>query len=256
VIFIHGHAFNEENTPEASTAAFAKIQEKMQEEGFIDAGQLDLSSISEDLSKCSAPAAFRATYYYTPYFSLGDYKVTVQKSERIENYALRLKEIIDFVKQKTGREKVTIIAHSMGGLVLREYVSLFGADDLDKAILINAPNHGVSGKVEKYCSVIGASKECEDLSSGSVFLSKLNVMPLSPEVAAKFYNIISTGCEMDDGKEGDGIVTKDSAYLESGKNYFIRGQCTDALKTNLHNEILEPGKYPQTYQLFLQILRE
>jgi len=254
ILFIHGHALNKANTPEASMEAFARIQNKMLDEGFINAGELNMDHISSDLEKCSFPATIRATYYYNPYFSLGKYTLTVQKSERIENYALRLKEMINFVKEKTGQEKVHLVAHSMGGLVAREYIALFGINDLGKVILINTPNHGIAGKVDQFCSIVGASKECEDLSIGSVFLNKLNSRKLP--TGFEIYNLKSKGCLMDNGVEGDGVVTLESANLPGVKNYVIQGKCTDSLQTDLHNQVLNPDLYPQTAELIVKLLQE
>ena len=58
-----------------------------------------------------------------------------------------LKELIDLLKFRTGRDKVVIVAHSMGGLVARSYMQIFGDEDVDKIIMITTPNKGVSGSV-------------------------------------------------------------------------------------------------------------
>ncbi len=57
-----------------------------------------------------------------------------------ENY---LKPCIDRAKSEAGTDKVDIAAHSLGGLVAREYLQ--GSeyrDDVDKLALIGTPNHG------------------------------------------------------------------------------------------------------------------
>ena len=140
----------------------------------------------------------------------------------------------------------------MGGLVTREYLSLFGDNDVNKIILIGTPHKGVLGKVQKYCSVLGSQKECDDMAKDSIFLSRLNSKKL-PE-NNDIYAIRANGCKMDDDKEGDGIVTDESGYLDGAKNYVIKGRCTDALQTNLHSTILDPDLYPQTYDLINEIL--
>ena len=162
--------------------------------------------------------------------------------------------MIEFIKENSGSQKINIVAHSMGGLVLRQYVDLFGSNDLNKIIFVNVPHKGVTGKVEKYCSVIGASKECEDLSMGSIFLQRINSKPLP--VGVELYNIRSTGCLMDNSKTGDGIVTFDNAYLEGVEDFVIEGECTDALQTSLHNNVLDPDKYPQTVELITSLLKK
>jgi triacylglycerol esterase/lipase EstA (alpha/beta hydrolase family) len=165
-----------------------------------------------------------------------------------------LKEIIDLIKLRTGKDKVTIVAHSMGGLVTREYLSIFGYNNVNKIILINTPNHGVSGKVKDLCSVFGSKKECEDMSEGSIFLARLNNQKI-PETA-KIYSIRSVGCPMDNNQIGDGIVTNSSAYLEGAQNFVIKGKCTDSLQTSLHGDVLKPQKYPEMYNLVEKILKE
>ncbi len=257
VIFVHGHMIYESNDP--NPASFADIQKKLNNDGFLNAGELDLTQAYEIdqegiLGRMDAPFTFRGSYYFITEYGIGDYKLSIQKSERIENYAIRLKEIISLIKYKTGRDKVNIVAQSMGGLVARDYLTIFGYDDVDKVVLINTPNHGVSGRVKNLCSVFGSKKECEDMSEGSIFLTRLNSQKI-PE-NAKVYVIRSVGCTMDNGEIGDGIVTNSSAYLEGAQNFVIKGKCTDKLQTSLHGDTLKPEMYPEVYNLILKILKE
>jgi uncharacterized alpha/beta hydrolase family protein len=254
LLFIHGHSFNEGNDPESSLAAFAKIQEELEKENFVNVGDVSFDNFYSDLDKCASAMSMRATYYNIPSFDVGKYKVTAQKSERIENYALRLKEIINLVRESTGSDKITLVAHSMGGLVAREYIDLFGSSSLEKVIFVNVPHHGVDGKVKKYCSIIGASKECEDLSKGSVFLNRINSKSLPTKI--DFFNIRSKGCMMDGGKEGDGIVTLDSSFLKGVEEIIIEGKCTDSLNSDLHNNVLDPDLYPETAGIILDFVKK
>ncbi len=252
VLFIHGHTFNEENTPEYSMSAFTKIQRELQNEGFINAGELDFEDIPKnEWGRVGKPVTVRATYYYITYYDIGSYSIVAQKSERIENYAIRLREIIELLKYRTGADKVNIVAHSMGGLVAREYISLFGQDSVNKLILINTPNHGITDSIYRFCKLMGSSKECSDMKHDSIFLQRLNSRRISD---VDIYAIRSTGCNMN-GEEGDGIVTEESAYLDQAKNYAIEGRCTDTFNTNLHSEVLDPELYPQTLELITKILK-
>jgi uncharacterized alpha/beta hydrolase family protein len=258
VVFIHGHAFNDANNPDFSMNSFSNMQRKLSDDGFISFGELDLESdLKGEKGKwgiINKPITLRASYYYITHYDVATYRVNVQKSESIENYALRLKEIIDLVKQKTGSSKVNIVAHSMGGLVTRQYLQLFNYDSVDKIILINTPNNGVSGRVNSLCSIFGASKECTELAEGSIFLNRLNSKSL-PE-NNNVFAIRSTGCAMDDKKDGDGIVNSDSAYLEGAKNYEIKGICKNSFGTDLHTDSLNPEEYPEMYNLIKNILSE
>ena len=67
VLFIHGHAFNDANTPEYTMNSFGAIQKKLQSEGFLNAGQLDLSKSfydikNENWGKFGVPVTARASF--------------------------------------------------------------------------------------------------------------------------------------------------------------------------------------------------
>jgi pimeloyl-ACP methyl ester carboxylesterase len=228
----------------------------MLDDGFVNGGEINPGSEIEPrmqgiLGYSGAPVTMRSSFYYIIDYSVGSYVFKIRKSERIENYALRLKELIDIVKFKTGAEKIDIVAHSMGGLVVLEYASLFGDDNINKIILINSPYGGISKSISKYCSFLSASKECNDMEEGSIFIKRLN----SKDMPDNLFAIRSIGCKMGD-TTGDGIVTNESAYIKGAENYAIEGRCTDALNTNLHTQVLDPALYPETYGLIRDILKE
>jgi len=257
IILVHGHALNKKTSPETSLESFAKIQKNLQEEGIINAGQIDLQNIESippgEYGRSGIPISVRASYYYIHYYDIGNYQIRTQKSERIENYALRLQEVISIVKERTGAQKVNIIAHSMGGLVTREYLRIFGDDNVYKAILIATPNYGVSGRTKDICNFLGSKRECEDMSEGSVFLKRLN--QAKPPQKTKIYTIAGLGCPIE-GEESDGLVKYESVPLPYAQNFNITGKCTDILKSNLHDEMLEPDKYPEVYEIVKDILKE
>ncbi len=56
-----------------------------------------------------------------------------------------LKEKIDEVKVLTGKDKIDIVSHSMGGLIARSYIqSNSFENDVEKIVLLGTPNHGSS----------------------------------------------------------------------------------------------------------------
>lgn len=256
IIFIHGHAISKENRPELSHEAFGKIQNLMEDEGFINAGQMGEQGIPEiskgEWGQFDSPITIRASYYFLTYYDIGTYQVITQKSDKLENYAIRLKEAINIIKSKTGKNKVTIIAHSMGGLVAREYERLFGPEDLHLIITIGTPNKGIEGRIKKLCSITGASRECRDMNHDSIFLRKLNAhVPKVP-----IYTIRANGCKMSENKTGDGIVLAENVPLAYATNYEIIGNCTDFLNSNLHTRFLDPEIYPETYNTMLKIIKK
>lgn len=240
ILFIHGHAFNKDLSAEYSLNAFNELQMKLEEVGYVNAGGVSLYTPTEKgegtWGLFKTPVSVKGSYYYDTYFTSGGYTFVQQKSERIETYALRLKELIETVQYKTGREKVIIVAHSMGGLVTRRYMQLFGDEDVAKLIMIGTPNKGVVGSVAQYCDIVGEQRECEDMNEKSLFMGKLNA---GKKPAIPTFVIVGIGCEMD-GKEGDGVVLKENGQLEGAKTYFVKGSC-DGLET-WHTEMLHDTK--------------
>ncbi len=249
VIFVHGHAISKENRPEMSHESFAKWQDLLETDGYINAGQLGENTDiipDGDWGRMSAPVTMRVSYYVLSYYDLGSYQLVAQKSDKIENYALRLNEKIDLIKQRTGKDKVIIVAHSMGGLVVREYLSVFGEDSVDKFLLLGTPNYGVEGRVKRLCSLTGSSKECTEMGAGSIFLKRLN-SPLN-DVSIPSYTLRALGCDMS-GEDGDGIVLGRNVLLPFSTNFILNGTCTDSLETDLHTNMLDPDLYPETFTL-------
>ncbi len=257
VLFIHGHSFNKQNSPESSLNSFTMIERLLQNEGFINAGQLDLKNIDSipngEYGKSGYPITISGSYYYLNYYDLGTYRIITQKSEHLENYALRLNEMINIIKQRTGSKKVNIVAHSMGGLVAREYIRIFGEDSVNKLVMISTPNNGISGNVANYCGYFGADVECQDMTQDSVFLKRLNSAQIPS--AVKIYTIAGSGC-LTNNEDGDGVAALNSVSLSYGQNFIVNGSCLDPLKISLHQDIINPSKYPAAYNLLREILNK
>jgi len=60
----------------------------------------------------------------------------------IENFAPQLHHRIDAISQATGQPRVIIIAHSLGGLVVRQYMAEYGSARIAKLITLGSPHHG------------------------------------------------------------------------------------------------------------------
>ncbi len=253
IIFIHGHAFLEQSSVEESLQAFSQIQFELQQDGFVSARTFDIGTYAIDekpYTYIPRPVTFRSSFYTINSFSVGSYGVSIRKTERIENYALRLREIIDDVRRVTKSQNVSIVAHSMGGLVLREYLQLFGDSAIEKSITINTPHQGIVGRVASLCRTAGSNKECEDMTKGSIFLQRLSQQQLPDS----FYSIQAVGCQMGD-TTGDGIVQVEQSIIDANM-ILVNGTCTDLAQTNLHTDILRVDKYPQLVDILRDILMD
>ena len=254
IILLHGHEFNQGISAEYSLDAFTKIQDNLEKDNYLNAGSLRVSIYNESLKgiyeNINSPLTIKSSYYFDIYTNTGSTSVIETKSDSIDTYAIRLRDIINIVKYKTGKDKVTIVAHSMGGLVARRYIQVFNANDIDKLILIGTPNHGIDNNIYKYCFVFGADVECTDMGKDSLFINKLNQQEIKN---IPIYNIIGTGCLMDN-EQGDGIVKNSSSYLSYAKNYYVNGTCSGL--NFFHADLVDSDKYPEVYEIINQTLRE
>jgi len=255
VMLIHGHAVSEGVSAEYSLEGFTKIQTKLEEDGYLKSGVITLYSpqaVTPGLwGKSGKPVVVRTSYYFDVFQETPENYIVVQtKSESIDAYAIRLKELVDVIKYRAGKPKVNLVAFSMGGLVARRYVQVFGDQDVDKLILIGTPNNGVVGEIATVCPLLGSELECRDLTEGSLFLNKLN-RGLKPKIPV--YTIVGTGCYMGVG-QGDGTVLEDHATLSWAENHIIKGVCTGKFKP-LHLDLLKPELYPEAYETLVKILK-
>lgn len=247
IILVHGHSFNEKISAELSLEAFSDFSKKLEEEGYIDAGNFYGNQYDElskgYLGKINNSVVLKTTYYIDTLVSDEGSFILESKGDNIDKYSERLNEIISNVKYLTGKDKVIVVAHSMGGLVARKYIQKYGENSVDKIILVGVPNKGVDGRVMGSCSILGANAECEDLYENSYFLADLNSAPL-PNIP--IYNIVGVGCFWE-GSNGDGIVKNESAYLEGAQNIFAEGTC-DGLNF-FHVDLIKPEEYPGIYEI-------
>jgi len=255
IIFLHGHAIEKDLSAEYSLEGFNRIQEKLEEDGYINAGTITLFSGYDVpngiLGLLNVSFTIRASYYFDIFKNPENYVVVQTKSENIDTYAIRLNDLIDNVKYKTGKNKVNIVAFSMGGLVTRRYIQIFGEDDVNKVVLIGTPNKGIVGSIADYCPLTGERLECRDMSSDSLFINKLNSGDL-PSIP--IYNIIGTGCEMKEGL-GDGAVLEEKAYLEGANNFIIDGKCRSSVAP-LHLDLRNINMYPEVYNILVKVLEK
>ncbi|MBU0470964.1 MAG: alpha/beta hydrolase, partial [Nanoarchaeota archaeon] len=198
ILFLHGHAISQGTSAEYSLEGFNDIQNRLEEEGFLNAGTVTLYTSTDSPEGVwglpPVPLTIRGSYYFDVFKQPDNYYLVQTKSENIDTYAIRLKELVDIVKYKTGKPKVNIVAFSMGGLVARRYLQIFGTENAHKLVMIGTPNKGITGTVAEICAFAGAELECRDLQADSLFMNKLN-SGKNPDIPV--YNIVGTGCEMD-----------------------------------------------------------
>jgi pimeloyl-ACP methyl ester carboxylesterase len=252
VIFLHGHDFSSVVSPEYNLNMLSELQRSLEDDGYLDFGSFLVNVPDYNLSgiwgKTNYPISVRGSYYFDTILEGEDINILQTKKDNIDTYAIRLREVVDTVLQKTNREKVVLVTHSMGGLVSRRYMQIFGEEKVSKIVFIAAPHHGVSDSVAKFCDFFGSDAECNDLVQGSLLLNKLeNYGALGIES----HNIIGVGCEMN-GETGDGVVKNSSAYLDWSKNYYFNGTC-GAIET-LHNDMMVEKKYGEVFEILKEIM--
>ena len=250
ILLVHGHSFNDAVSAESSIGDLRSIQEELTKDGVIDGGYIILNNIEDTgtFARTNRQIVFASSYYFDIYQNK-DSAVTLQtKADSLDTYALRLNDIVENVKKITNRDKVYIIAHSMGGLVTRRYMQIFGDDSVEKLVMIGTPNHGIDGYVLSTCPIFGANSHCRDMDKDSLFINKLNYGSI-PKINTSV--IIGMGCKTD-GVESDGIVKNESAYLTWATDYYVNGTCNGV--SFLHQTILDVDKYPDTYKYIKQEL--
>jgi pimeloyl-ACP methyl ester carboxylesterase len=253
VMLVHGHAFSGSTSPEYSAGGFlAEIQRRLQDDGYLDIGTVTPGTppVREGLwGLAGRPVVARASYYYNAYRDESSFVLVTQKSESIDTYAIRMKEIVDRLRHNTGQDKIHFVAYSMGGLVVRRYIQIFGDEHVASVTTIGSPHAGVGQRVTSLCPVLGEQKECDDMREGSVFLRKLNDPQFT--IDAPFMAVVGHGCDTDGG-DGDGVVKASSATPTSTMASDLRivninGTCTDFFGTELHGTILDTELYPAVY---------
>lgn len=253
LVFVHGHSFNKDLTVEFTLEGFNSFESKLESEGYLEAGAVSVYTEKEDIpewSKIPMPLMLKLSYYYDILKQPENYVLVVRKSERIDSYAIRLKEIIDTVTYKTGRNKVIIVAHSMGALVSRRYIQIFGTGKVDRLILLGAPNKGIEGSVAVLCPVLGEQPECDDMKTDSIFMNKLN---MGRQPAIPVYNFVAEGCDMQ-GEAGDGIILKRNALLDGDnvQNIIVSGNCSGV--DFFHVNMLDADRNPHVFQKVKEVL--
>ena len=92
------------------------------------------------------------------------------------------------------------------------------------------------------------------MKSDSNFISSLNAGD-ETYGNVKYYTIAGSGCILS-GVDGDGISRVESVQLNGANNVKVNGKCGGSLNRDFHGNLLDPNKYPQTYDYIKQFLNE
>jgi Palmitoyl protein thioesterase len=288
IIFIHGHSVSNEDTTAYSINAFTEMQDELDEEELVeDKGVIIPNSnkyeISEGLwGELDKPISVRTTYY-KGLVENDDFTIESEDKKSIEEYGERLSSVVEIIKHHTGKDKVILITHSMGGLVSRSYIkNSGGAENVYALITIGTPNHGVDGNESQYngletnniidfgkslfastanafmglpsgCNLLHGGKECGEMWYKSDFILNLNSED-ETYGNVRYYSIIGDCCDGTDGTSDDEAVSVDSATLNGAENTIIYGSEIEGTGT-FHQNLIHPSKVPKVYLKLKEILR-
>nr|WP_060586136.1 alpha/beta fold hydrolase [Aeromonas schubertii] len=90
----------------------------------------------------------------------------------IDDMVPQLARRIDAVLIATGATRVTLIGHSMGGLVCRDYLALHGAGKVDRLVTLATPHQGSE------LANLGIGDNAREMEPGSGWLQRFAAMPI------------------------------------------------------------------------------
>ena len=262
IIFVHGHSAFSWNNLDYSINAFRIFQDKLSEEKkYLSAGiilpETDINKVKAgDWGKIRKPVSILVSYYKGVYNEQGG-TIGKQQDQQIDIYSQRLSDIVDKVLHHTNKDKVIIVAHSMGGLVSRNYIKNYGGQNkVYKLVTIGTPNHGIFGwLVGGLCGATHLGlPECQDMQPDSNFMKNLNS---GNEAIVSTLAIIGT-CreEYDPGRnityKHDEVVRDYSAKINGAQNIVINGNCIDGGGT-FHQELVKNNEVYKEIINFLNI---
>jgi triacylglycerol esterase/lipase EstA (alpha/beta hydrolase family) len=172
-------------------------------------------------------AGYDVTMLVYPDYGFGD----------IHANAVRLASLVSSVRARTGAARVDLVAHSMGGLVSRDYVkTLGGSATVDSLVMMGTPNYGTSiANIASFfllgdCAGITA---CQQMAKGSSYLANLNAG--DDTIGNVAYTSIAT-------KVDEVVIPYSTAFLANDgniANIAVQNQC--ALRFPMHLGLILDG---------------
>lgn len=238
VVFIHGHAMERlaggRGDVQTSLNTFNFMSKYFSENGYVEKSTFYPESseltIKGSWAYCNKPIVVRLTYYEG--LQSG---TTHNYKESIAEYSPTLKKEIDAILTNTNKDKVIIVAHSMGGVLSRYYIlKNEGKDKVHKLITIASPHYGIRTSTS-LISWLGA-KESEQMKPNSGFLDMLN-NPVDSLVPTYTICGNNKGCLTEDC---DGLVYVNSCRLKMEiKNMIFTGPQYEHSPMLQHQEIAQ-----------------
>lgn len=127
----------------------------------------------------------------------------------IRQYASSIHEAIDELLATTGAPSVKVLCHSMGGVAIRYYATVYGHDKIDSVMTLGSPHFGTS------LSLLGIGKNVKQMAWGGYFLRRLREHPIDAEFQRKITSLWTPH---------DTIVSPpESSILELAQNHMVQG---------------------------------
>lgn len=135
---------------------------------IIVAGTTSPAFANEPLASRMRNDGYSVWIYVLPNLGLTD----------VHDSSAGLASLVDSVRTSTGAPKVSLVGHSQGGLVARDYVKTRGGSTkVDKIISLGAPHYGTA--IANIAAFLGFGNcigivACQQMAIGSSYLSGLN----------------------------------------------------------------------------------
>ncbi|MEJ2203349.1 MAG: alpha/beta fold hydrolase [Gemmatimonadota bacterium] len=91
------------------------------------------------------------------------------------DHAAEIGAAVELLRSRTGAPKVDLVAHSMGGLAVRQYLMDVGPRRVRKVVFVATPHRGT------YTAYVAFGEGRDEMIPGSPFLETLNAAPAVPE---------------------------------------------------------------------------
>jgi len=255
IIFVHGHSAVSWNNFDYSIGAFQEFQNKLNlEKKYVSAGiilpETNINQVKAgDWGKTRKPISVRVSYYNGVYDETGK-TIGKEQNQPIDIYSQRLADIVEKVLHHTNKDKVILVAHSMGGLVSRGYIKNYGGSNkVHKLVTIGTPNHGIFGWfVGGLCGLTHLGlQECEDMQWDNQFIKNLNS---GNEAIVPTLSIIGKCGEKTDQSLGmtyghDEVIRAYSAEINGAKNVIVEGECYNnplPIAGTFHQDLVSENK--------------